>query len=156
MKSFILFTIGFLLLVFPASAQVPQQKKGVAQNYVLYEITEHYNGKQYIFAVWANQLQKMPSWPKKLQNPPLPILRAIVLARCDLLSFLPIAAKWDCENVTWSPMGTLKWMYFVKFRPHYNYINGKQVSVTIIVLMDGTAIKPWFVVNRTHLINGLL
>lgn len=142
MKLSIPLIFGLMLLVFPATAQVSHENGAITQNYAVYIPIEHYNGKLYEFFVWSNQFQKMPAWPKKLGNPPLSLRKAITLARTDLESFLPIAARWDCESVTWSPTGIRRWMYFVKFQPHNDYINGKEVSMTVTVLMDGTAIKP--------------
>lgn len=146
MKITCLSVLAMFCLASPAMSQKPAPEKPPEKSppkpYAAYQQNSYYNGRMYEFFVWSDHLEKTPSWPEAADSPPLSPRRAIGSARADLALFLPSAANWDMENVALAPLSGQHWMYLVKFAPHQTNYNGPEQAVTVIVLMDGTAIKP--------------
>ena len=134
MKLSILAILGAMILVTPAHAQ------DTAASY-----RSDHAGKRYDFTVTYAQIQLTPDWNEDADNPPLSPRKALARARTDLRTFLPDAAKWTHPKITLSEVGAPhKWMYIVEFEGPLppNMVDGPVDQMRVLVLMDGTAIKP--------------
>ncbi len=102
-------------------------------------------GKRYDFTVTHAQIHLTPNWPENADNPPLSPREALAKARLDLVTFLPDAMQWTHPKITLIEVSEPhKWMYIVEFEgplpPHT--IDGPVDTMRVLVLMNGTAIKP--------------
>jgi len=136
MKLSILASLAAMMLVTPAYAQ------DTAASY-----RSDHAGKRYEFTVTHAQLQLTPDWAEDADNPPLSPRKALAQARTDLRTFLSLsdAAKWTHPKITLTEVGSPhKWMYIVEFEGPLppNVSDGPVDQMRVLVLMDGTAIKP--------------
>ncbi len=134
MKFFVLAVLAAVTLITPAFAQ------DTAASYR----SEH-AGKRYDFTVTHAQVQATPDWPEDADYPPLSPRKALARARADLVTFLPDAGKWMHPKITLTAVGAPhKWMYIVQFEGPLppGVIDGPVDLMRVLVLMDGTAIRP--------------
>ena len=125
---------GAMLLVTPSFAQ------DTAASY-----RSDHAGKRYDFTVTHAQIQLTPDWPEDADNPPLSPRKALAKARLDLATFLSDAERWTPPKITLAEVGAPhKWIYIVEFEgplpPHV--IDGAVDTMRVLVLMNGTAVKP--------------
>ncbi len=126
--------LGAILLAAPVLAQ------DTAASY-----RSDHAGKRYDFTVTHAQLQLTPDWAENAANPPLSPRKALALARLDLASFLPDAARWVHPKITLQEVGApRKWLYIIEFEGPLppNIADGPVDRMRVLVLMNGIAIKP--------------
>lgn len=134
MKVLTLAVLGAVMLAIPACAQ------DSAASYL-----SERTGTRYDFTVTHAQIQRTPDWAEDADNPPLSPRVALARARADLRTFLPDAAQWRHPEISLKEVGAPhKWIYIVKFEGPLppNMSDGPVDIMRVIVLMDGTAIKP--------------
>ncbi len=104
--------------------------------------TYYLGGKSYEFSVSREQVLKTPDWSQKVQNPPLSPRQALVASDAELKQLLPDAANWRLDSITIQPLAIPdKWNYIIEYRCQYGPLHHMQ-TMSIYVLMDGTAVKP--------------
>jgi hypothetical protein len=104
------------------------------------------DGRNFDYVVTNDAMAKVPEWMPDKQDPPLKISRAIELAKQ--------AAKGDhsdftdllLESIQMRPSSSAdhqdRWFYIVGMYP---FVGGKlsvHTEVTVVILMDGTVVKP--------------
>jgi hypothetical protein len=112
------------------------------------------DGKELTFGLTEKQANQLSAWKTSMENPPVAVRQAIQSARKKLEELFPAKRVWTLEDVTLKPVvftldakdGVELWQYHITFarhsdppNPHSSDTDGK---VTLIVLMDGTAISP--------------
>ena len=112
------------------------------------------DGKELTFGLTEIQANQLSAWKTSEGNPPVSVRQAIQSARKKLEELFPAKRVWTLEDVTLKPVvytldakdGVELWLYLITFarrsdppNSHSSNIDGK---VTVIVLMDGTAITP--------------
>ena len=108
--------------------------------------TQTRNGYDYKIKVSDVDLRDTPSWnPEKAEAAPVPLRKAIEIARTNLKRFVPESnEKWDVEKVLLQRMGKDKWLYAVSF---YCFLDRcgedpEGSGFTIYVKMDGRIVEP--------------
>jgi hypothetical protein len=131
MKLPLLFLLGMIpLMAAPASS-------GNAATY-----RSDYAGKRYDFEVTHAQVMASPDWADDAENPPLAARKALELAHAELATLLPDAAQWKNSSITLQPLvSARKWVYLLEFH-HASVGDGPVDSMRLVVLMDGTVVKP--------------
>ncbi len=108
------------------------------------------NGECWVLRVTASDLAATPVWPGKDDSPPLPPRAAIAASRSVLRQLVKGSDDWELERVSLRrvELRPEAWVYEVQFlspmpplRPNSVGIIGRS-PVSLVVLMDGTAISP--------------
>lgn len=101
--------------------------------------------KQYSVSITREALEKSPTWKDDVENPPLSARKAIALANelKDSLVKDSDDFKWTLQSASLQPAGDGKWYWLL----HYDAIfrgasTGIPNHLRLVVLMDGTVIKP--------------
>ncbi len=105
-------------------------------------------GKQYWVEVEYETLEKTPVWKDDAEDPPLSARKAISLAT-EMKNSLPKDSpghEWVLESAALEPTSNDRWIWLIAFRarhidPHVLQ-QGPGVHLRLMVLMDGTVIKP--------------
>ena len=110
-----------------------------------YSATSQADGKQFGSRVTDAALAKAPVWTQQTERPPLSPGRARELAYKQLQQSARDAKQWDLHEIGLVDTGDhVHWIYVVHFMRHYPedaaVFGGEFFD--IVVLMDGTAIKP--------------
>ena len=101
--------------------------------------------KQYCFTITDDALKAAPIWSEDADNPPLPARKAIKLATILKNELVKDTEKfkWKLESCSLEPAGNSKWYWFITFFAHYQgFSSGVPNHLQLIVLMDGTVIRP--------------
>jgi hypothetical protein len=104
------------------------------------------DGKNYDFVVSEIALQKTPEWFPEKQDPPFTIPQAIAAAKKAALADHPKFDDLVTSSVEIRRVGAFRsknrWFYRVEFNP---VIEGQTFfgnDITVVLLMDGTVVKP--------------
>ena len=107
--------------------------------------------KQYCFTITANMLKVSPVWSEDADNPPLPARKAIRLAtklKNELVKDTE-KFKWKLESCSLEQAETSKWYWFITYFARYQGSStGIPHHLQVIVLMDGTVIRPMVKAQR--------
>jgi hypothetical protein len=108
--------------------------------------------KIYVVTVTRGALKKSPTWTPDAENSPLSAGRAIKLANemKDSLVKDSNGYKWKLRDVSLSPDDYEggKWFWVISYEASFHkegfivYSSGTQPFLRLVVLMDGTVIKP--------------
>jgi hypothetical protein len=135
-----------LLAVLLLTLQTSSNGGGVFSSYV--------NGLRWDFVVRAADLDKSPAWAESADSPPLAPRAAVRSARVLLNKLFNADADWEFSRVTLQIIAATgqRWVYLVDFdeRPPLPPANARGATLgsfigermTVVVLMDGTAIVP--------------
>jgi hypothetical protein len=103
------------------------------------------SGKQYVVEVSREALEKSPAWKDDDENPPLSARRAIRLANAMKGSLVKDSDdyKWQFETAALTS-DSGKWYWVIRYEAHFQrgVSSGPRAFLRIVVLMDGTVIKP--------------
>lgn len=104
-------------------------------------------GKQYVVSINENVISRTPDWEPDDDNPPLAAKKAIKLATQmkDTLVNDDDDFKWRLESAALEPWrnGTNKWYWVVTYNAKFQGASsGQENFLRLIVLMDGTVMKP--------------
>jgi hypothetical protein len=126
--------------------QAPPDGGGVFYSYV--------DGMRWAFAVCAVDVDRSPRWDDSEDAPPLPPRAAVRSARELLRKYVERADDWELAKVSVQPIAGRSdvWVYLVDFNkplPPLPDHPGEGVAgsilrsaVSVVVMMDGTAITP--------------
>jgi len=133
-------TIPIILLSFILSACA-------ADLPVSMEFASYADGKEFDFKITHDEIQRTPIWPVDVAFPPFSARKAQALARKQMDSLVSDGRKWPLERVCLEDMGdNLHWLYIVEFGLPPSKAPGLHSVIEdrfrIVVLMDGTVIKP--------------
>lgn len=101
--------------------------------------------KKYNVSVTSDALEKSPTWKEDDENPPLPARKAIRLANemKDSLVTDSKDFKWKLQNASLQPADAGKWYWLVHYDAEFQGgSTGRPDNLRLVVLMDGTVIKP--------------
>ena len=117
-------------------------------------IYSYIDGKTLAFGLSEKAANEQSVWKSDDKNPPLSVRDAIAIAKSKLMEIFPEQRRWTLKGITLRPtVFTLDasdrielWQYHVAFErhmeprnPHHDAVDG---TVTLVVLMDGTAVHP--------------
>lgn len=117
-------------------------------------IYSYIDGKTLTFGLSEKAANEQSIWKSDDKNPPVAVREAIAIAKRKLIEIFPEQRRWTFKDITLCPViFTLDapdrielWQYHVTFErhreprnPHFDDVDGK---VTLVVLMDGTAVHP--------------
>jgi hypothetical protein len=122
----------------------PAPEDEVAEKTYVAQFPSYVFGKLYVSRIPGEVLEKAPDWQDDQENPPLSARKALKLAASmrDSVVKEP-SAKLEMFGTTLLQIGK-KWAWLVRFSPD-GQMQGDippADQLTIIVLMDGTAIEP--------------
>jgi hypothetical protein len=97
--------------------------------------------------ITSEALRKSPSWKLDTPNPPLSAKGAIDLANTLKSSLVSDTEdyKWELKSASLTLDNSGKWYWLVYYeatRPEKGFIRGMSPHLMLVVLMDGTVIKP--------------
>ena len=101
--------------------------------------------KQYVVRVSNEALKESPSWKDDAENPPLSAKKAIKLANDmkDSLVKDGKSFKWILESASLKPARGDRWYWLLNYEVEFEGAHvGPPQNLRLIVLMDGTVIKP--------------
>ena len=102
--------------------------------------------KQYAETIPRKALEKSPSWNGESENPPLSARKAIKLANevKDTVVKDSKEIKWKLREASLVPTDDEKWYWLVYYEGVAQgfVISGIPPHLRLVVLMDGTVIKP--------------
>ena len=117
-------------------------------------IYSYIDGKTLTFGLSEKAANEQSVWKSDDKNPPLSVRDAIAIAKNKLMEIFPERRRWTFKGIALCPtVFTLDasdrielWQYHVTFERHreprnppHDDVDGK---VTLVVLMDGTAVHP--------------
>ena len=110
-----------------------------------HELASYAEGKEFLFKIV--DIQRMPTWPLDAAYPPFSARKAQMLARKQMDKLVSDGKEWPLERICLQDMGdNLHWIYVVEFGLPPSKSGGLhrtiEVTFRIVVLMDGTVIKP--------------
>ncbi len=104
-------------------------------------------GKRYVVTIAYAALDKAPKWAEADENPPLSAKKALKAANDmkDSLMKDSEKPKWILRSLDLRPAGDDRWYWTANYEEEP--LNGRRLagqppSLKLVVLMDGTAIKP--------------
>lgn len=110
-------------------------------------------GKSYNTEVSDGALAKSPAWRDADDNPPLSARKAIASAEAMVAKVVEPDKEWrrHLEGITLTQRGD-RWFWRAQFiwLPKGGGIAGLPPYLDIIVLMDGTALKPAILTEQDH------
>ena len=92
-------------------------------------------------------MKNSPTWEDDAENPPLSARRAVKLAN-ELKNFLVKDSEiWEWKYESASLLQGLvvgKWYWLIQYKAHLKSggLGGGQPNLSLVVLMDGTVVKP--------------
>jgi len=101
--------------------------------------------KQYVVTISDDALQKSPAWAEEAENPPVSARKAIKLADGMKDSLVKDSKdfKWTLRSASLQPAGAGKWFWLVYYEAEFQGVStGIPNYLRLVVLMDGTVIKP--------------
>ena len=111
-----------------------------------------YGDKIYRFTITDEELKNYPLWFPDQDTPPLAPRKAVSSAREVLKTLVRDADKWKLQEIGLVPIGSgeSKWVYTVQFHPPLppEGIDGRIPNLKLVVLMNGTAVKPKIAVEK--------
>jgi hypothetical protein len=114
----------------------------------LVTFSSHAEGARWEFVIPSGQLDTAPLWHDSEEHPPLAPRAAVQSARQMLSAIVDRADEWELAEVTLHQIGqTGLWVYKVKFLSPLPNVTGTigsalRSQMDVIVLLDGTAIRP--------------
>jgi hypothetical protein len=107
-------------------------------------------GQRWTFAVGGPALERSPRWREADDAPPLAARAAIRSARAMLGALVKAGGAWELGRVSLQPIagGRDAWVYLVDFASPLRLRAGAgagsalREQMTLVVLMDGTAVTP--------------
>lgn len=103
-------------------------------------------GKMFNSVVHDDAVAKTPSWNPRSSPPPVSMADAIKRCEAYLSKLVPNAKDWTLGTVSLErryPYPANKWIYKIAFSPPDAEIQkGAFERIWLVVLMDGTLIKP--------------
>ena len=103
-------------------------------------------GKRFNSVVHDDVVAKTPSWNPRTSPPTVPMAEAIKLCENYLPKIVPNARGWILGSVNLErgyPFESNKWIYKIEFYPPESETAlGAFGRIWLVVLMDGTLIKP--------------
>ena len=104
------------------------------------------DGKSFEYVVSEARFAKVPEWAPEKQTPPLPIAKAIEVAKQAARAEHPEFKEllpWNISiNQASSRDAHYRWFYVIEFYPLANGQPSSFTQVTALVLMDGGIVKP--------------
>jgi hypothetical protein len=100
---------------------------------------------QYVVRVSGEDLEKSPSWKDDAENPPLSAKKAIKLANEMKDSLVKDGKdfKWILESASLKPARRDRWYWLLNYEVEFQGAHtGAPIQLRLVVLMDGTVIKP--------------
>jgi hypothetical protein len=102
-------------------------------------------GKVFKVTIADEAIDKSPAWKADADNPPLSAKKALRLAT-DLKNSLVKDSdeyKWKLKTLALEPATGLRWYWIATFEAEFRgFSTGLPNQLRLVVLMDGTAIKP--------------
>jgi hypothetical protein len=142
------------LLSMSAFGQNASKVGGHYENGSVWSAFSYIDGKKLTFALGDKAANDQSVWKTSDKNPPCSVRDAIASAKRKLMEIFPAKRNWTLADVRLQPAtstlgaadGVEIWDYLITFERHPD----KQVEgpigvdgrVTMIVLMDGTAVEP--------------
>lgn len=109
------------------------------------ELATHALGKYYISTITETDLLQCPSWDQDAENPPISARKALYLATKmkDSLVKDEAGCKWPLLSVELYPASLGRWVWVAKYRRTLWFgAVAPFDELAIVVMMDGTVIKP--------------
>ncbi|MFT3878727.1 MAG: hypothetical protein QM703_03590 [Gemmatales bacterium] len=127
----------------------------IPTDYHVEPIYSYIYGKTYVVRIANELIAKSPLWAHDVAEPPLSKQRAIELADQVYQSFIHVKVDdtqhrhWELAGAFERQAGTYKWFWCVTYWRLPPYLGGyPDEELTIVVLMDGTVLKPILWVKR--------
>jgi len=101
--------------------------------------------ERFDFTVRQDDAEGLPPWNELIEDPPLPPRRAILLAQSQLEKLVSDADKWTFAGLRLQPLKVKDaWVYVIDFHGPLppGVIDGSSPLMSIVVLMNGSAIQP--------------
>jgi hypothetical protein len=142
------------LLSIGAFGQSVAKVGGHYQNGSVWSAFSYIDGKQLTFALDDKAANDQSVWKTADKNPPCSVRDAIAAAKRKLMEIFPAKRNWTLADVRLQPAsftldaadGVEIWNYHITFERHPDKQAegpiGVDGRVTMIVLMDGTAVDP--------------
>jgi hypothetical protein len=106
------------------------------------------NDKRWESVVRPSELERSPRWAASADSPPLAPRAAVRSARQLVDALFTAGEKWDLGRLSLQQIIGVRdsWIYLVEFGEHPTHVEGMGSfigeTMTVVVLMDGTAIRP--------------
>ena len=117
-----------------------------AQQTVL-RTSSRFGTNEYSCVVTQEGLEKVPKWPQTDEWPPLSPKKAIQAAKGVMRGLVEGVGveDWSSEKITLRRAGSVgNWVYVIAMASVFppSVVVGQAQSIEVVVLLDGTAIKP--------------
>jgi hypothetical protein len=110
------------------------------------EINSYGLGKRYAVVVTQAALDKAPAWKAEADDPPLPARKAMKLAGATKDRLVQDTKDWVWRQASAaleeSTDGRWYWLVSYEARPRDGLLSGVAPYLRLVVLMDGTVVKP--------------
>ena len=104
------------------------------------------DGRNFDYTVKTAALSKVPKWTPEKQNPPLSFPRAVEIAQHAVKADHPEFHELMVWSFRLQHVGALefqnRWFYVVEMYPMVGGKLSYQTEISVVVLMDGTVVKP--------------
>jgi len=135
-------TLGVYRLINPPTFSSPALKETVGITILSVGIE-----KSFQVNVSEEAIRKTPPWNKQEADPPLSAREAIALAdlvRRDLVAKAPKDCEWLLVSAELTPCEGDRWYWLINYEvwPRSGAFDGSPPGLRLVVLMDGTVVKP--------------
>jgi hypothetical protein len=147
-----------ILMLFPLSYPYAQQKSSVLQTFGDEDSVELFswaNGPTvYEYKVKREVIAKLAEWFPEKSNPPLGTPEAIAIVKKALRADYPKYDDFITVNLKLqkavSPKYQNRWFYVIELNPQLNGDIQYRSWITMVILMDGTVVKPVEIKRSEH------
>ncbi|MBK7933962.1 MAG: hypothetical protein IPK01_10775 [Acidobacteria bacterium] len=131
-----LFATSFVLA--QANSEFPDGLRGFSMS-----SSFQFDGKEYRYELNTDAIKDTPSWNVSDGEPPLPIVRAVDIAKAQLKKLIKKTKGWDVDFVNLHQADRKKWYYEIHFTCIEIGCSDKATGgFTILVKLDGSPVEP--------------